>query len=130
VLGVGGIIAFLIGGLFLMDTEAPGFGIPLPFLVGLAVVSAGLILAVGGFAARTRSRPVVSGRDEMIGAPGTVTIVTPAGAWAQVHGETWRVVANRPLAKGDRIRVTAIEGLTLQVESVDPNNNANARSSP
>jgi len=132
VLGVGGIIAFLIGGLFLMDTEAPGFGIPLPFLVGLAVVSAGLILAVGGFAARTRSRPVVSGRDEMIGAPGTVTVVTPAGTWAQVHGETWRVAADVPLAMGDRVRVTAVDGLTLQVApaAAPDNANTNARSSP
>jgi membrane-bound serine protease (ClpP class) len=132
VLGVGGIIAFLIGGLFLMDTEAPGFGIPLPFLVGLAVVSAGLILAVGGFAARTRSRPVVSGRDEMIGAPGTVTVTTADGTWAQVHGESWRVAAGVPLATGDRVRVTAIDGLILQVERVAAtnNDNATARSSP
>ena len=115
-LGVGGIVAFVIGGLFLMDTEAPGFGIPLPFLVGLALVSGGLIFAIGALAARTRDRAVVSGREALAGSTGVVMTVTADGAWAHVAGESWRVAAASPLAPGDRVRVTAIDGLTLQVE--------------
>ncbi|AYH45760.1 nodulation protein NfeD [Azoarcus sp. DN11] len=115
-LGVGGIVAFVVGGLFLMDTEAPGFGIPLPFLVGLAVASALLIGAVGSFAARARHRPVVSGREQMSGEIATVSIVTADGAWALVHGESWRVASGSPLAPGDRVRVTRLDGLTLRVE--------------
>ena len=56
-LGVGGIIAFVLGGLFLIDSEVPGFGIPLPFLFGTALVSAGLIFAVGTVALRSASAP-------------------------------------------------------------------------
>ncbi|NMG43190.1 nodulation protein NfeD [Aromatoleum toluvorans] len=119
-LGVGGIVAFVVGGLFLMDTEAPGFGIPLPFLVGLAVTSALLIGAVGSFAARTRSRPVVSGREQLSGAIATVSTVTADGAWALVQGESWRVASDSPLAPGDRVRVTRLDGLTLHVEPLPP----------
>lgn len=115
VLGVGGIVAFVVGGLFLMDTEAPGFGIPLAFLFGLAGVSAGLILAIGGFAARSRQRPVVSGREQLIGTIGTVTTAAPSGTWAQVEGESWRVHSQTALDVGQRVRVTGIDGLTLQV---------------
>lgn len=119
-LGVGGIVAFVVGGLFLMDTEAPGFGIPLPFLVGLAVASALTIAAVGSFAARTRQRPVVSGREQMTGMLATVSTVTPEGAWALVQGESWRVRSDSPLAPGDRVRITALDGLTLHVEPLTP----------
>lgn len=119
-LGVGGIIAFVVGGLFLMDTEAPGFGIPLPFLLGLAVASALTIAAVGSFAARTRQRPVVSGREQMTGMLATVSTVTPEGAWALVQGESWRVRSDSPLAPGDRVRITALDGLTLHVEPLTP----------
>ncbi|SIP88319.1 membrane-bound serine protease (ClpP class) [Aromatoleum tolulyticum] len=119
-LGVGGIIAFVVGGLFLMDTEAPGFGIPLPFLLGLAVASALTIAAVGSFAARTRRRPVVSGREQMTGMVATVSTVTPEGAWALVQGESWRVRSDSPLAPGDRVRITALDGLTLHVEPLTP----------
>lgn len=114
-LGVGGIVAFVVGGLFLMDTEAPGFGIPLAFLLGLAAVSAGLLLAIGGFAARSRRRPVVSGREQLVGAVGTVTTVSAQGTWALVEGESWRVRAAAPLSPGARVRVRAVDGLTLDV---------------
>ena len=37
---------------------------------------------------------------------------------ALVHGAQWRARTNRatPLAKGDRLRVIAIDGFTLEVE--------------
>jgi membrane-bound serine protease (ClpP class) len=116
VLGVGGVIAFILGGLFLFDGDIPGFGIPLPFLIGLAVVSGGLLLAIGGFAVRARKARVVSGREEMIGAVGTVTTVEPDQVYAHVHGELWRVHASDELRPGDAIRVRAMNGLTLEVE--------------
>ncbi|NMG15486.1 NfeD family protein [Aromatoleum bremense] len=128
-LGVGGIVAFVIGGLFLMDTEAPGFGIPLPFIIGLALVSAALILAVGSLAARTRKRAVVSGREALVDSIGTVTVVSGDGSWAQVQGESWRVTASEPLARGDRVRVVGMSGLTLQVERLAPTHSAIERSS-
>lgn len=128
VLGIGGIVAFIVGGLFLLDSDIPGFGIPLPFLVGLGVVSAGLLFAIGGFAVRARKRRVVSGAEEMLGATGTVTSVDALGAYAHIHGESWRVQGVSQLSSGDRIRVTALDGLTLKVESITPDNETTARS--
>lgn len=112
-MGVGGIIAFIVGGLMLIDTEVPGFGIPPAAIVTMAVASAALIFGVGGFALRARRRPVVSGREEMAGAVGTVVAVDAESAWAEVRGERWRIRCDAPLAVGDRIRVTAVDGLTL-----------------
>lgn len=119
-LGVGGIVAFVVGGLFLMDTNAPGFGIPLAFLVGLATASALFIGAAGSFAIRSRRRPVVSGREQMTGAIATVSTVTPDGTWALVHGESWQVRSDSPLAPGERVRITGLDGLTLHVEPLAP----------
>ncbi len=112
-MGVGGIIAFVVGGLMLIDTDVPGFGIPPAAIVTMAVASAALIFGVGGLALRARRRPVVSGREEMAGAVGTVVAVDADGAWAEVRGERWRIRCDAPLAVGDRIRVTAVDGLTL-----------------
>ena len=86
-----------------------------PFVVGLAVVSAVSIAAFGAFAVKSRRRPVVSGREDMIGAAGTVEIMQGDEGWAQVHGERWRIVSSAPLQPGDRIRVAGIDGLTLTV---------------
>jgi membrane-bound serine protease (ClpP class) len=36
--------------------------------------------------------------------------------WARVHGETWRVRTNAPVRRGDRLRVSGMDGLVLNVE--------------
>ena len=128
-LGIGGIVAFVTGALFLIDTEAPGFGIPLPFIIGLALVSAALLLAIGTLAARTRNRAVVSGREDLIDSVGVITSITTDGAWARVHGELWQVAAAEGLTPGDHVRVTAIDGLRLQVERLAPGQSSIERSS-
>ncbi len=117
VLGVGGVIAFVLGGLMLMDTDAPGFGISPGVLVAMALVSAALIVGVGTLALRARSRPVVSGREEMVGAPGRVEVVDGADLWVRVHGESWhaRVEGGARLAVGEAVEVRGIDGLTLIV---------------
>ena len=116
VLGVGGIIAFVVGGLFLLDAEAPGLGIPLALIIGLAIASAAILLAIGHLAARSLRRRVVSGREEMIGATGQVTADAGDGNWwIRVHGENWRARSGADLQPGSRVKVERIDGLTLEV---------------
>ena len=117
-LGVGGIIAFIAGGLLLFDRDVPGFGLPLAGVVGLALVSAVVIIGVGTLALRSRKRPVVSGREELAGAPGVVESVSNGEAWVRLHSELWRarvVDGGPPLAVGDAVEVRRIDGLTLEV---------------
>ena len=116
VVGIGGVVAFVLGGLFLMDTELPGYGLPLPLVLGTAAVSAVVLFGIGSLAARSRRRPVVSGRESLVGSRGVVTIVSGAECWARVQGESWRVRAGSTLAPGDQVRVVAVDGLVLDVE--------------
>ncbi|AXE96128.1 NfeD family protein [Paraburkholderia terricola] len=131
-LGFGGIVAFVIGALMLIDTDVPGYGIPLPMIAAVAVFSLLFVLGVSRLALHARRRPVVSGSEALIGNIGVVldegllaepgatpgTGGTPAG-WARVHGERWRVSSTAPLAAGQMVRVTARRGLTLTVEPVE-----------
>jgi membrane-bound serine protease (ClpP class) len=121
VLGIGGVLAFVLGATLLIDTEVPGFGIPLPLIVALALTSVTLIVFVGGAAWRARRARVVSGREEMIGATGEVI---DADGWAQIHGERWRVRSAEPLAPGRTVRVRAVDGLTLEVDPIEPTRRA------
>lgn len=114
VLGAGGIVAFVAGGLLLFDRDVPGFGVPLALILTLAASSAAVVLFGGSMALRARRRPVVSGREEMVGAPGRVLAVGPH-SWAEVHGERWKIDSTEPLAPGQAVRVLAIDGLTLHV---------------
>jgi membrane-bound serine protease (ClpP class) len=115
VLGVGGIVAFVVGGLMLFDPEDIGFGVPLPLLLGLALTSALAIVVIGGMLLKARQRPIVSGRESLLGSSGTVLAVDGGETWAQVEGERWRVRGDATLAPGDRVRVKGMDGLTLLV---------------
>ena len=115
VIGVGGIAALATGLLMLIEPEVPGFGIPTQVVVGLALTSALVIFGAGSFALRARRRPVVSGKEALVGQEGTVTEVAGAEAWAHVAGESWRVRGESVLKPGERVRVRAVDGLTLDV---------------
>ncbi|WP_309684601.1 nodulation protein NfeD [Polaromonas sp.] len=116
-IGIGGVIAFIAGAILLFDSDAPGFGVPLPLVLALAATSAAVILLGGGMALKARRRPVVSGREELPGALGEVLEVADGEAWAQVRGERWRVTSRQPLLTGQRIRVLSLHGLTLEVQA-------------
>jgi len=115
-LGIGGAIAFVIGSVMLIDTDVPGFGIPLPLILGLAVTSAAIIIGLGTFALRGRRRPVVSGRESLVGATGEVLQDLESEGWARVQGETWRVKSGAPLKAGEQVSVASVDGLVLHVE--------------
>jgi membrane-bound serine protease (ClpP class) len=115
VVGVGGIVALVVGGMMLISGDAGQLAIPFPFLVGVAAVSAAIIFGFGTFALRARRRPVVSGQEGLVGAQGVVTWVDEQGAWARVQGASWRVRSLEPLATGAAVRVDKVDGLTLEV---------------
>jgi membrane-bound serine protease (ClpP class) len=115
-LGIGGVIAFAIGSLILIDTDVPEFEIPYALVGGVTAASAGFVFLVGSMLLRSRRRPVVSGREEMIGAAGEALEDLEGEGWARVHGERWRVRSRAPLRAGERLRVTAVHGLVLEVE--------------
>jgi membrane-bound serine protease (ClpP class) len=114
-LGIGGLVAFVIGSVILIDADIPEFEIPYTLIGGLSAASAGFLIFVVGMLVRGRRRPVVSGREEMIGSRGELLEDCPGEGWARVHGETWRVRCAQPLRRGERVRVTAIDGLVLEV---------------
>ena len=118
-LGVGGIIAFIIGSVMLIDTDVPGYGIPWMLIVPVAVASGLFSFFVVGMAIKARTRPVVTGAEEMIGASGEILEDMEHEGWARIHSEQWQVRSSVPLKRGSRVRVRARHGLLLDVE---PNN--------
>lgn len=119
VLGIGGLISFVIGSIILMDTDVPGFGIPLPLIATVSIIGGLLTFAIIGFALRARQAPVVSGSEEMIGLVATAREDFDDTGQIWVRSELWRGRSPNPVKKGDKLRVTAIDGLVLELEPLD-----------
>ncbi|MDA8127455.1 MAG: nodulation protein NfeD [Betaproteobacteria bacterium] len=115
-LGLGGVAAFIIGSIMLVDTGQPGYGLPWALIVPVAAASALFSFFVASMALRARRRPVVTGTEELIGAPGEIIEDMEHEGWARVHSEQWRVRSSVPLKRGSPVRVLARHDLILDVE--------------
>jgi len=114
-LGFGGIVAFAAGAVLLIDSDSPGYGIPLGLIAVVTASSAAFILVVASMAARARRRPVVSGPPVLLGATGELVEFANGEGWALLQGEHWRVHSDADLQPGVRVKVTRAAGATLDV---------------
>ena len=120
-LGIGGIVAFVIGSVILIDTDVPGFAVSLPLIAAIATTGGAVLLGIIWFAMKSRVQPVVSGAEEMtlMIASALEDFETDGGVW--VHGERWQARTSEPVTKGQTLRVTRVDGLLLHVEPADQN---------
>jgi membrane-bound serine protease (ClpP class) len=120
ILGIGGIIAFVIGVTILMDTEGiPGFEVSWPLAAGLAFAGLGLAVLIARMAMGSLKYKVTAGQEAMLGARAEVVDWAGLKGHVFVHGERWNAVASHPLQVGQRVRIKAMDGLTLDVKPDD-----------
>lgn len=118
-LGIGGVIAVVIGSIILIDTDVPGFVVSRPLIGAIALVSSFGLMAIIGIAVKARQRPVVAGREELVGAEGTALSDFEHRGDVFVHSERWSAITDSGLRRGQAIVVTGVEGLTLKVRPAD-----------
>jgi membrane-bound serine protease (ClpP class) len=117
VLGLGGLVAFILGAAMLIDTGSPEFRLSWGVIGGAAAASAGLFTFLLGSVWRSRRRPVRAGREAIIGAPAEVLDWSGETGHVLASGERWQARGPHALARGDRTQVTGVDGLTLVVRS-------------
>ncbi len=119
VLGVGGVAAFVFGSVMLMDSDIPGYQLPIPIIAGFAIATGGIAFFVVGSAIQARRQKVVTGVESMIGAEALVLDDFDGRGSVRAFGEVWGASSAVPLQKDTKVRVTHVDGLTLTVEPED-----------
>lgn len=126
ILGIGGVFAFALGAAILIDTDVPQFRIDWGPIAALALGSLAATLVIVRLALSSRRREVVSGREQLIGATGTVLDWADGSGHVLVHGERWQAAGAGEMIPARPVRVTGIDGLTLDVTPfASPFENAN-----
>jgi membrane-bound serine protease (ClpP class) len=117
---IAGVIALVLGGLFLFDTSVPGVAVSPLLIVPVAAFAAFFFLVVIRQAMRLRHREVTTRDEQLVGAEGTVVRTLDPTGVVQVAAEEWsaRAIHGAP-RRGERVRVVKMEGLTLEVEPVE-----------
>jgi membrane-bound serine protease (ClpP class) len=119
ILGIGGVIAFMAGSMFLFDPVGADIdvSVSLPVIIAAAATTGALALFVLGAAVKARSRPATTGAEQMIGSVGEVVEWHDLAGRIRIHGEMWSARAEQPFAPGDAVRVVQREELILLVTS-------------
>jgi membrane-bound serine protease (ClpP class) len=113
ILGIGGVIAFVLGSVILMDTESEAFQIALPLIFAVALFSAGVLILLVGMIMRSRHSALVSGDSAMIGENAEVMEDFTEQGLVRVHGELWQAVSEKSVHKGQFLPIKAIKGMKL-----------------
>lgn len=115
-LGIGGVVAFVVGSIILLDTSVEGYDIAWQLIAVVSIVSSAIFIGVVAMAMQARRRAVVSGREELMGATGTALETFADTGRVRVLGEVWQARTRTPVKRGQRVRITGIEGLILIIE--------------
>src|SRR5262249_12941822 len=104
-IGVGGIAAFAIGAIMMFPSGTPGLHLSRPVIVAASAVTAAFFLLALSLLLRSRRRPVVTGREALVGAEGDTVSWQGEEGRIRVKGEIWRARAVAPLQPGTRVRI-------------------------
>ena len=123
ILGVGGVVAMLLGALMLIRSPLTAAGVSLGVALGVTLPFALLTIFLMRLVLRSRKWKQAAGAEQLVGAVGEVTEAFEVGSsdglgrgMVLVHGELWRAVSLQKIGKGARVRVVKVDGLTLHVE--------------
>lgn len=123
VLGLGGIIAMMLGLIFLIESPYPEMRIDLTIAAAVTIPFALIFIFLLRLVLRTHGRQVTTGEAGLVGELGTAqTEVGPQGGRVFVAGEIWRATSGEPIEVGDRIRVVSARNLDLVVEKCSKGN--------
>jgi membrane-bound serine protease (ClpP class) len=119
-LGLGGIVAFVIGSVMLLDNDVPGFSIAWQVIGAMALAGSLLLLAIVSFAVRARRRPVMGGVEGLLREVAEALEDFDHKGLVRAQGETWTAVSAVPVRAGQRLKIRKVDGLTLEVEPAAP----------
>jgi membrane-bound serine protease (ClpP class) len=117
VLGIGGVIAFVLGSIMLFRTGVPGYAVNLGVIAGIACCAMVILAMLLRLVMRARRARAFNGEEQMLQNTGELLQPIAAGgeSWACIGGERWRVHSDVPLPAGARVRVIGRQGLLLQI---------------
>ena len=107
----------------MFDSEIPGFGISVTFVVAVAATTGGLLLWMVSYLVKLRNRGAVTGKGSILGGMGSAMDTFSGEGKIWLEGEAWVAHSKVPIEKGQQVVVTAMDGLTLEVEpasEIDP----------
>lgn len=129
VLGIGGLIAFIVGSIFLLDTQSPNYHIAWEIIALMSFITGLFFLVIITLTVRSQRKSTVTGNSALFGSTALVLSINASNSEVMVRvlGEIWSAKLMNPSEEkkvkvGDTVKVLGREGLLLKVTLVTPEN--------
>jgi len=127
IVGAAGVAALIVAGLVLYDTNTDELEVSVPAVIVVGGLLGGFIAFAAQRSVQAHRRPVMTGWEELVGATGEVRDALDPEGQVFVEGALWRARPADPAGRvglGYRVRVESVEGLTLIVRPLSPDEEA------
>lgn len=116
-LGVGGIISFVLGSMMLINSPIPEMRPAMSLIISFALCFGFVFLFLTFKVFQAMKRPLETGREGLVGESGVAkTDIDNHSGKVFVHGEWWNAVADGLIPAGSKIQVETIDNLILKVK--------------
>ncbi len=118
-LGIGGIVALVVGSIFLYDPSLTGYALPLSLILTVSICLGAVFIGLGLLAMRTYRRggknldAVHLGKQAVV-----VRMETETAGQLEIKGEIWSFESNESLQVGDKVQVLSRQGLVYKVQKI------------
>ena len=119
VLGVGGAVAMLFGSLMLIDSPEPSLRISWAVILPVVAASTLMFIMTLTVAVRAQRSHVDTGKEGLIGMHAEAKTDIREDGQVFLRGEYWNARSDEPIEKGEKVIVTAVNGLRLNVKKIN-----------
>lgn len=118
ILGLGGVVSFVIGSIILVDTKFPAYQIAMPVILAFTTISVVFMIVIVSMLLRIRRKASVSGMEAFVGKRATVEEIYNGKPKIRLEGELWYVTCDEPLQLNDRVEVVQAKDVVLDVKKI------------
>ncbi len=117
VLGIGGVVSFVLGSIMLVKSPIPEMRPAMPVILTFAVCFGCILLFLTWKVFQAMRRKTDTGIEGLIGETGVARSDIDGGQGKVfVHGEWWNAVSDEPVASGSAVEVVSAANLVLKVK--------------
>ncbi|MGD9579084.1 MAG: nodulation protein NfeD [Syntrophorhabdus sp.] len=115
-LGIAGIISLVIGSIMLIDLPSSILSISYTTIIIVAVLTGIFFFGVLSYAIKAQLSRITTGREGLIGEEGIAQTDVFHNGKVFIHGEIWNGKSDEQIPKGEKVIVTAVDGLIITVK--------------
>ncbi len=119
-LTLGGILCLIVGSLILFEGPIPELRLPFAIILPTALALGAVMALIVWLVIKVHRKKAMSGREGLLYEIGIAS--TDLGPDAEgkvfVHGETWNAISKERIMKGEKVKVSAVKEMNIEVEKV------------